>query len=190
MAKIEWEKIEGYRDGMSAEEKLSLLDNYGQESPNPVESPVPEQKDEPKPALKESQKVISKSQFDKIASELAAAKKQLRAKMTEDEIKESERQQEQESMKQELETLRREKTLSSYKAQYLALGYGEPLAAETAEAMADGDMDAVFLNMKKQGSVLEKSLRAEILKETPAPPAGANPDKEDLDLFAETFMKG
>jgi len=176
--KIDTTQIEGYEE-MDAEAKLAALENYEMEAPEPEES-------DPPPAGK----TIPKTQFDKLASELAAAKKLLRAKMSEDEIKDSERQQEQDAIKQELETLRRDKTLSTYKAQYLTLGYDEALAGETAEAMADGDMDAVFANMRKQGVSLEKSLRAEILKETPAPPAGGNPEVKDADLFAETFMKG
>ena len=96
--------------------------------------------------------------------------------MTEDEQKEADRLANEEAMKTELETLRREKTLSSYKASYLSQGYDEALAEATATAMVDGDMDTVFANMKKHSDGMEKSLRAKILKETPTPPAG-----EDLE---------
>lgn len=176
MANIDFSKIEGYSDDLSVEEKLALIENYDPD-PEPTPAPTPAPKPEPKraPAPKDGSKMIPKTQFDKLASELADAKKQLRAKMTEDEIKEVERQQEQENIRQELEVLRKEKTLSTYKAQYLAQGYDEQLAADTAEAMADGDMDAVFLNMKKHGANLEKTLRAKILKDTPVPPAGDDP---------------
>jgi len=189
--KIEWDKIEGYREDMTPEEKMALLESYEPEAPDPETPPAPA-KSEPKPAPvpKKGSETISKVQFDKVASELAAARKQLRARMSEEEINEAKRQDEHEAFKLELETMRRDKTLSTYKAQYLALGYDEALASETAEAMADGDMDAVFLNMKKQGSAFEKTLRADILKETPTPPAGDNPDPKDTDLFTETFLKG
>lgn len=177
MAKIDFSKIEGYSDDLSVEEKLALIENYDPDS-EPTPDPTPKPDPKPAPTPKGGDKTIAKAQFDKLASELAAAKKQLRAKMTEDEIKEAERQQEQESVRQELEVLRKEKTLSTYKAQYLAQGYDEQLAADTAEAMVEGDMDAVFLNMKKHGANLEKTLRAKILKGTPVPPAGDDPSMD------------
>lgn len=177
MAKIDFSKIEGYSDGLSVEEKLALIENYDPDS-EPTPDPTPKPDPKPAPTPKGGDKTIAKAQFDKLASELAAAKKQLRAKMTEDEIKEAERQQEQESVRQELEVLRKEKTLSTYKAQYLAQGYDEQLATDTAEAMVEGDMDAVFLSMKKHGANLEKTLRAKILKDTPVPPAGDDPSMD------------
>lgn len=194
---INWESIEGYSEDMSADDKLALLEK--QETPAPAvpadtlknTPPTDAQKTDPAPAApKTSEKTIAKSQFDKLASELAAAKKQLRAKMSEDEQKELDRQQEQENMKQELEALRKEKTLSSHKASLLSLGYDEQLASDTADALVEGDMDAVFANMKKYGANVEKALRAKILKETPVPPTGNNAEVKDKDPFIETFKKG
>ena len=133
--------------------------------------------------------MISKAQFDKVSKELAAAKRQLRAKMTNDEIEEERRRQEQEDMKLELETLRKEKTVSNHKASFLSQGYDEALADEAANAMADGDMETVFAVMRKHSVNAEKALRAKILKETPVPPAGDDPNeakakKEMADLRA------
>lgn len=162
MPKIDWENIEGYKEDMSAEEKLALFEAYETPKPDP----------EPKPNPSPNGSMVSKATYDKVASDLAAAKKQLRAKMSEDEQKEADRLANEEAMKTELETLRREKTLSSYKASYLSQGYEEALAEATAAAMVDGDMDTVFANMKKHSDGMEKALRAKILKETPIPPAG------------------
>lgn len=173
MPKIDWNAIEGYNENLSAEEKLALLekdDSSPAPAPNTPEGNAPQ----PKPETK----VIAKAQFDKVASELAAAKKQLRAKMTEDELRETERQQEQEAIRTELENLRREKTLSGYKASCLALNYDEATADEMAHALADGDMETVFDVMKRQNVTIEKSLRAKILKETPVPPAGNDPNND------------
>ena len=60
-------------------------------------------------------------------------------------------------METELNTLRREKSVSTYTADFLSLGYEENLAKETAEAMADGDFAKVFANQKKFKSELEKT---------------------------------
>lgn len=165
---IDWEKLEGYREDMTAEEKLSLLEN--REST---------QKQEPAPAPKDMKGYISKAQFDKVASDLAAANKKLRAKMTEEEQKESERLAQQEAIEQELKQLRHEKTVSTYKANYLSLGFDGDLAVDSAEAMADNDMERVFANLKKHTEALKKSLTAEIMKNTPVPPAG---DEQNADL--------
>ena len=184
---FDWRKVEGYREDMTAEEKLSLLENMDTD-PNP--QPDPEPDPAPTPSKAPSREgMISKAQFDKVSKELAAAKRQLRAKMTNDEIEEERRRQEQEDMKLELETLRKEKTVSNHKASFLSQGYDEALADEAANAMADGDMETVFAVMRKHSVNAEKALRAKILKETPVPPAGDDPNeakakKEMADLRA------
>ena len=177
---FDWTKVEGYKEDMTPEEKLALLDNYNDPEPapknDPAPTPTPDPKNDPAPAPKGG--MVSKAQFDKVSSELAAVKKQLRGKMTEDEAKELERQQHQEEMETELNNLRREKALAGYKASYLSQGYDEQLAEEAATAMVDGDMDTVFAVMKKQSVNAEKAMRAKILKETPVPPASDDPNDE------------
>jgi len=172
---IDWTAIEGYREDMTAEEKLTLLETH--EPAAPAAEPAPEPEKAPAPAAPQKG-FVTKAQFDKISSELAAAKKQLRSKMTEEEQREADRTASELAMKEELDTLRKEKMLSTYKAAYLGLGCEEKLADEASTAMADGDMDAVFSAMKKHIANMEKELRAKILKETPVPPAGDNPDEK------------
>jgi hypothetical protein len=182
---INWSEIEGYREDMTAEEKLELLNNFeitpaanpapendpAPTDPSPAPAPAPARKT-PAPAPKDMKGYVSKTQFDKVSSELAAAKKQLRSRMTEDEQKEADRQAQLESMESELTTLRREKLFNEHKASFLAQGYDEQLAEEAATAMVDGDSEGVFAAMKKFGVNMEKSMRAKIMKETPVPPAG------------------
>lgn len=161
---IDWTKIEGYREDMTADEKLALLEK------------IPEPENEPAP--KPNGAVVSKTQFDKVSSELASLKKQMRSRMSEDEQKEADRKASETAMREELDSLRKEKTFNSHKASFLSQGYDEAMAEEAATAMADGDMDGVFAVMKKHSAVAEKNLRAKILKETPVPPAGDDPDKD------------
>ena len=54
----------------------------------------------------------------------------------------------------------------------MSLGYDEKLATETAKAMVAGDTEKVFANHAKFIADKEKNLRAELLKDTPVPPAG------------------
>lgn len=170
---FDWTKLEGYREDMTSDEKLALLEQY-EPQPEPAGDPAPDsQKPEPRPGY------IPKKDFDKVASELAAAKKQLRAKMTDAEQQEADRLAELEAKETELTALRREKTLSGYNAALLGLGFDSALAEETATSMVDGDMDAVFAGMKKHMTATEKALRAQILKDTPAPPSDDDPNNAE-----------
>lgn len=156
MAKIDVAKLPGYKPEMTAEEKLALLDAY----------------EVPEPDLTG---YIQKSAFDKTASELAEAKRQLKAKLTEEEQKEAERAATAKALQDELETLRKEKTVSAYVANFLSLGYDEKLANETAAAMAEGKTETVFANQKKFLEAQKQAFVKQTLEGTPRPPAG-NPD--------------
>lgn len=171
---FDWTSVEGYEEGMTPEQMVGLLENY--------EVPTPE----PQVDLKG---YIPKKRFDEVASELSAAKKQLKSRMSEEEAKEADRQAAEEAMKAELDSLRREKTLSTHKASFLAQGYDDKMAEEAANALTDGDTETVFAIMAKQRAAQEKALRAQILKETPVPPAG-DPDvgeQTPLDPFLLGF---
>lgn len=117
---------------------------------------------------------VRKDVFDKTASDLAAAKKTIREKMTEDEAKAQQAAEEIELLRARVEELDREKKIGTYANAYLGMGYAEDLARSTAEALANGDTETVFANQKKHTEAREKALRAELLKSTPAP-ANGNP---------------
>jgi hypothetical protein len=161
---FDFTKLTGYREDMTAEEKLALLDKYEPDKPDLTG-------------------YIQKSTFDKTASELAEAKRQLKAKQTEEERKEAERLEAEAAIKAELEALRREKTISDSKARFLGLGYDEKLAAETAKALADGDMDKVFANQQIHIENVKKAERAASLAGDPKPPAGSGGGIVDKKAF-------
>lgn len=116
---------------------------------------------------------VAKSVFDKKASEAADLNKQLKSRMTEDEAKAAKAAEEHAAIMAELEALRREKVVSSYTTSYMAIGFDEKMAKATAEAMANGDTETVFKNQKLHLENREKALKAELLKQTPTPDAGA-----------------
>ena len=150
---FDFTKLDGYKPEMSPEEKLALLEKY-------------------EPSAPDYTGYIKKDTFDKTASELAEAKRQLKAKMTEDEQKEAERAANEAAIKAELEALRKDKTISDSKAKFLGLGYDEKLAAETAKALADGDMEKVFANQAIHLENVKKAAAAAALDNDPKPPAG------------------
>jgi hypothetical protein len=54
----------------------------------------------------------------------------------------------------------------------MGIGYDEALAKATATALQKGDMQAMFKNHAKFVQDRDKVLKAEMLKNTPTPPAG------------------
>lgn len=113
-----------------------------------------------------------KTALSKSNSEAADYKKQLREKMSAEEVKAKEDADLIAELTKERDALLREKTVAGHKAKYLALGYDEKLAGETAEALVNGDYDKVFANHQKHQDTVEKKIRADVLKETPKPEGG------------------
>lgn len=165
MSKIDVTKIEGYAE-MSTEDKLKALEGF--DIPDPDYSGY-----------------VKKDVFDKTASELAGVKKQLKDRMTDDEAAKQREQEEREELQSKYDKLLRESEISKHKAKLLGLGYDEKLADETAEAMADGDMEKVFANQKKHLDSVEKRVRADALKDTPKP----TPDGDSKTMTLEKLRK-
>ena len=149
---------DNYKEGMTLEEVETALKDIDLPTDNSAEI------DRLKTALSKSN------------SEAADYKKQLRDKMSAEELKAKEDADTIEELKKERDALLREKTVAGYKANYLALGYDEKLANDTAEALANGELDKVFTNQKKHNEVVEKKIRADVLKETPMPEGGNGSD--------------
>jgi hypothetical protein len=131
---------------------------------------------------------VAKATFDKTSSELAATKKTIREKMTEDEAKKAQEADERARLLARVEELEREKTVNSYITSYLAMGYDEKLAKSSAEAMANGDTKTVFENQKKYSEAREKALRTELLQMTPTPPSGETDKGITLDKFRKMSL--
>ena len=165
---FDFTKLDGYKPEMSPEEKLALLDKYEPDKPDLTG-------------------YIQKSTFDKTASELAEAKRQLKAKQTEEERKEAERLEAEAAMKAELEALRRDKTISDSKAKFLGLGYDEKLATETAKALADGDMEKVFSNQAIHLENVKKAAAAAALAGDPKPPAGSGKSETPIEQLKKQY---
>lgn len=161
MAKIDTSKIPGYAE-MSLDDKLKALEAFEYED-NAAE-------------LERLKGAVSKAN-----SEAASWKKKHNELLTEDERKKQEDADALANMKKELDELRKDKTVSEYKAKLIAQGYEEALASDTAQAMVDGDTAKVFAN---QGKFLEdyaKKVKADELKKTPKPPAGDGADGMTLE---------
>ena len=159
MAKIDTSKIEGY-DKMTPEQKIAALEAFDHPDPDYTG-------------------YVKKETFDATSSELAALKKKTREQLSEEERKKQESAEKLAQMETELASLRKDKTVSEYKAKFLAQGYSEELAAATAAALADGDTATVFANQQKFLDEYTKTVKAENLKGTPRPPAGSGSEGGD-----------
>ena len=159
--------IENY-ENMTIEEKLAALEAY-----------------EP-----DMSGFVTKAQLDKVASEAASYKKQLREKMTEEEVKAAKDAEERNALLTRVAELEREHTVINYTSSFLSMGYDEALAKETAEALVSGDMELVFANQKAFALNQEKALRAEILKSTPRPASGTEPKIDYSGKLAEAQASG
>ena len=145
---------DAYQEGMTVEEIEAALENIVMPEDNSAEI------DRLKTALSKSN------------SEAADYKRQLREKLSTDEIKAKEDAEAHEKLQSDYDALVRKVNISENKARLLALGYEDKLANETAEAMVNGEIEKVIVNQQKHLEAIRKEIRSEILKETPKPDGG------------------
>ena len=173
--KIDTSKIHGYAE-MSAEEKLKALEEFEIEAPQDNSAEVTN--------LKEA--------LSKANSQAADWKRQFREKQTEQERAEAERAEREKAVEEELRNLRRDKTVSGYVAQCLALGYDKDLALRAAEAMADNDAAAILACQQDFLEAKQKELEATALNKQPTLTSGSPPttqaaEKESINKTRSYF---
>jgi len=171
--KIDTAKIENYAE-MTAEEKLAALEAYEFETPKTDES-------------EEVKKL--KTALSNANSQAADWKRQFREKQTEAERAEAERKEHEQAVEDELRTLRRDKTVSGYVAQCLALGYDKDLALTAAEAMADNDAAKIMECQQKFLENKQKELEMAALNKQPTLTPGAPPTAKQADAEAEDKLR-
>ena len=158
---------DAYKEGMTVEEIETALAN--------IEMPIDNSAE-----IDRLKNALSKSN-----SEAADYKKQLREKMSADEIKAKEDAEKQAKLQSDYDALVRKVALSENKAKLLGLGYEDKLATETAEAMIDGNLDKVFANQKKHLESVEKKIREDVLRDTPKPEGGNSSNTMTKEKFRE-----
>lgn len=172
MARIDTSKITGYEE-MSAEDKLKALEEFEFETP--------------KPDSGETEKL--KQALSKASSEAAEWKRQFREKQTEAERAEAERAEREKAVEEELRGLRRDKSVSGYVAQCLALGYDKDLAQRAAEAMADNDAAEILKCQQEFLESKQKELEAAALNKQPTLTSGSPPTAKASEAEAYNKMR-
>ena len=150
---------DSYKEGMTAEEITAALENV--EAPKDLSAEVN--------SLKET---ISKKN-----SEAAEWRRKYESTLSESEKKEQAALEQAKKDAEELATLRKQTAVAGYKASYLAMGYSEELAADTAEALYNGDNAKLFENQKKHMESVEKKAREDALRGSGRP--GGSGDGEN-----------
>lgn len=135
-----------------------------------TEKTEPAKQTKPDPEVEKLKAALSRAN-----GEAAEYKRQLREKQTEAERAEAERQEKAQAMEAELNALRHEKAVSDYTAKCVALNFDSDLAAQTANAMADGDMNAVFDCLKSFVEATVTRLSNEALNRQPNLSTGVPP---------------
>ena len=159
---------------MTADEKVEALLNFEIETPKADES-------------EETRRL--KLALSKANSEASEWKKALREKQTEAERAEAERAEREKAVEDELRTLRRDKTISGYVAQCLALGYDKDLALRAAEAMADNDAAAIFACQQDFLESKKKEYEAAALNKQPTITSGSPPTAQAAEAEAYNKMR-
>lgn len=162
--KIDTTKIAGYAD-MSAEDKVKALEAF--------------EHDDMTAEVERYKNAASKAN-----TEAAEWRRKHNSLLSEEQQKQLEREESEKSMKTQLDALLKDKSVSDERAYRLSLGYDEKLAAETAEAFVDGNVAKVRENERKFLEAKEKSIKDQLLKDTPRPlapaaaPASADYEKQ------------
>lgn len=170
MPNIDTSVIEGFNT-MSDSEKVSAL--LGLDIPEKIDL----------------SKYVKKEQFDKTASELSAAKKSLTEKLTADEAAKLKSDEAMKEMQDKYNELLKKSSIAESTAKYIALGYTPELAQSTAEAIFNGDMDAVLENQKRFNAEREKKYKEDIERKLHPNGGGNNEDDDNSITLAKKLGK-
>ena len=156
--KIDVSRIEGFEE-MSAEDKIKALTDFEIEAPQPDTTEITK----------------LKAALSKANSESAEWKRQFREKQSEQERAEAERAENEKALQEELAALRRGKVIDEYTKQCMGIGYDATLAAQCAEAMADGRFNDVFAIQQQFMEAKTKEIEAAALNKHPGLTPGVPP---------------
>lgn len=132
---------------------------------------------------------------DSLSSENGNMRKQLNAKMTEEELRAQQKSERDEQVSKELAELRKEVALGKATKRYMSMKMPEDLASKVAQAELDGDMDLVTASistfMEAQQKEAEEKVKAEIYAKMPTPVSGNGDGQIDYEkVYTEKLNAG
>lgn len=130
--------------------------------------------------------------YDKAASEAADYKKQLKARMSEEEKRSAEEAEKYKTMEEENAQLRKQIALSDLTAKFITSGLDADTAVKTAEAAYGGDFDTVVANfnarLESAVKTAKESAKAELLEQNPVMQGGRTGQAKDYSADIELAM--
>lgn len=129
-----------------------------------------------------------KSAVDKATSEAAAFKRQLKEKLSVDELALQEKAEKEAEREEAYNKLLKENTITKNEKNFISLGYSDELAKKAAEAQFDNDTDELFKIQKTFQELQRKQMESEWAKANPSVQIG-NGEGEIEDAFLKGFGK-
>ena len=169
MAKIDTSKIENF-DSMSDEEKIKALQDFDFVTSEELE-------DELKKAKKANDKLSSEN------AELKRQKKKLESEKADDD---DAHKTEIEKLTERIDEMVKVNSINEYKASFIAQGYSEELALDTAKASVDGDIKKIMANQKKFLEEHDKKVIQKAMTEVKSPKGS---EEKYKDMTLEKFRK-
>ena len=167
MAMTSIPKSEGY-DALSLEEKLAYYEAF--------------QYDDKASELEKAKNAVTKAN-----GEAAEYKRRYQEKLTAEEKAKEEENEQLVTLQNRVKELEAREAKAVYKSQFLALGYDDELASDTAEAMFNGDTAKVFANQKVYLEKHNKAYKAQLMGNGATPQGGNNGGSDVMTL--EAFRK-
>lgn len=114
-------------------------------------------------------------------SEAAKYKRELRDRESALEQNKTEATNKTADLERQVAELQRINTVNTYKAQYMSLGFDEETATSTATAMADGDTETIFANLKSLTKSLSDAAVVKAMDAQSGLSVGNPPNKDALE---------
>lgn len=132
---------------------------------------------------------------DSLASENGGLRKQVNAKLTEEELRAQQKLEKEEETAKRIAELEARVALNDAIKSYMSMGMPEEMASKVAQAHVDGDNDLVNTSIKAfidaQTKATEERVKAEIYAKMPTPVSGNGDGQVDYDkIYQEKLEQG
>lgn len=132
---------------------------------------------------------------DSLASENGDLRKQVNAKLTEEELRAQTKAEKEEETSKRIAELEAKVALNDATKSYMSMGMPEDLATKVAQADVDGDKELVNASIKTfmeaQAKAIEEKVKAEIYAKMPVPVSGNGDGQIDYEkIYEEKLNEG
>lgn len=132
---------------------------------------------------------------DSLSSEASGLRKQVNAKLTEEELRAQQKSEKEEETARRIAELEAKVALNDATKSYMSMGMPEELATKVAQADVDGDKDLVNSSIKTfmdaQAKAIEEKVKKELYAKMPIPVSGNGDGQIDYEkIYQEKLAQG